>query len=90
MTTNGTGLRIGLTVLALGASLLAIPTSQAQRAAAIARVGWLEVLRPRSSATPFRSFPGPAGGQRLRRGEEPHHRAAIRRLPIRPDARVSR
>ena len=46
MTTNGTGLRIGLTVLALGASLLAIPTSQAQRAAGIARVGWLEVCGP--------------------------------------------
>ena len=46
MTTNGTGLRIGLTVLAFGASLLAIPTSQAQRAAGIARVGWLEVCGP--------------------------------------------
>lgn len=46
MTTNGTGLRIGLTVLALGASLLAIPASQAQRAAGIARVGWLEVCGP--------------------------------------------
>ena len=46
MTTNGTGLRIGVTVLALGASLLAIPISQAQRAAGIARVGWLEVCGP--------------------------------------------
>ena len=46
MTTTGTGLRIGVTVLALGASLLAIPTSQAQRAAGIARVGWLEVCGP--------------------------------------------
>ena len=43
---NGTGMRIGATVLALGASLLAISTSQAQRAAGISRVGWLEVCGP--------------------------------------------
>ena len=38
------GVRCGVTILALGASLLAIPTSlAAQRADGIARVGWLEV-----------------------------------------------
>jgi putative tryptophan/tyrosine transport system substrate-binding protein len=43
----GTGMRIGATVLALGVSLLAVPTSlEAQRAAGISRVGWLEVCGP--------------------------------------------
>jgi len=41
------GVRIGMTVLALGLSLLAIPTSlTAQRAERISRVGWLEVCGP--------------------------------------------
>lgn len=47
MKMNGTGMRIGVTVLALGVSLLAIPTLlEAQRAAGISRVGWLEVCGP--------------------------------------------
>jgi putative ABC transport system substrate-binding protein len=47
MKMNGTGLRIGVTVLALGVSLLALPTLlEAQRAAGISRVGWLEVCGP--------------------------------------------
>jgi putative tryptophan/tyrosine transport system substrate-binding protein len=47
MKTNGTGLRIGMTVLAVGVSLLAMPTSlEAQKAAGISRVGWLEVCGP--------------------------------------------
>jgi ABC-type uncharacterized transport system substrate-binding protein len=46
MKVKGTGLRIGVTALALGVSLLAIPSSQAQRAAGISRVGWLEVCSP--------------------------------------------
>jgi putative tryptophan/tyrosine transport system substrate-binding protein len=46
MKMNGTGMRIGVTLLALGVSLLAIPTSQAQKAAGISRVGWLEVCGP--------------------------------------------
>jgi putative ABC transport system substrate-binding protein len=46
MKMNGTGMRIGV-VLALGVSLLGIPTSlEAQRAAGISRVGWLEVCGP--------------------------------------------
>jgi putative ABC transport system substrate-binding protein len=45
MRINGTRM-IAVTVLALGASLLAIPSSQAQKAAGIARVGWLEVCGP--------------------------------------------
>jgi putative ABC transport system substrate-binding protein len=40
------GMRIGVTVFALGVSLLAIPASQAQKAGAISRVGWLEVCGP--------------------------------------------
>ena len=47
MKMNGTGMRIGVAVLALGVSLLAIPTLlEAQRAAGISRVGWLEVCGP--------------------------------------------
>ena len=47
MKRNGTGLRIGVAALALGVSLLTTPTSlQAQRAAGVARVGWLEVCSP--------------------------------------------
>ena len=45
MRINGTRM-IAVTVLALGTSLLAIPSSQAQKAAGIARVGWLEVCGP--------------------------------------------
>jgi putative ABC transport system substrate-binding protein len=40
-------MRIGLTVLALGVSLLALPTLlEAQKAARVSRVGWLEVCGP--------------------------------------------
>jgi putative tryptophan/tyrosine transport system substrate-binding protein len=39
-------MRIVVTALALGVSLVAVPTSQAQRAAGISRVGWLEVCGP--------------------------------------------
>jgi putative ABC transport system substrate-binding protein len=47
MKMNGTGMRIGVTALALGVSLFAMPTSlEAQRAAGISRVGWLEVCGP--------------------------------------------
>src|SRR5262245_28280314 len=46
MNMNGMGMRIGVTVVALSVSLLAIPTSQAQRVAGISRVGWLEVCSP--------------------------------------------
>ncbi len=47
MKMNGTGMRIGVTALALGVSLLAIPTLlEAQRATGTVRVGWLEVCGP--------------------------------------------
>jgi putative ABC transport system substrate-binding protein len=47
MKMSGAVMRVGVTVLALGVSLLAIPTSvEAQRAAGISRVGWLEVCGP--------------------------------------------
>ena len=47
MKMNGTAMRIGVTVLALGVCLLALPTMlEAQRAAGISRVGWLEVCGP--------------------------------------------
>ena len=42
MKINGADVRIVMTVLALGVSLLTIPTAQAQRAAGISRVGWLK------------------------------------------------
>jgi putative ABC transport system substrate-binding protein len=47
MKMDRTSLRIGLTLLTLGVSLLAMPASlEAQKAAGIARVGWLEVCGP--------------------------------------------
>jgi len=47
MKMKGTGMRIGVTLLALAVSLLASPNLvEAQRAAGIARVGWLEVCGP--------------------------------------------
>jgi putative ABC transport system substrate-binding protein len=47
MKMNATAMRIGMTVLALAVSLLAIPTLlEAQRAAGVSRVGWLEVCGP--------------------------------------------
>ena len=47
MKMKGTDMRIGVAVLALGVSLLAIPTLlEAQKAAGIAHVGWLEVCGP--------------------------------------------
>jgi putative ABC transport system substrate-binding protein len=47
MKMNGIALRIGMTVLALGVCLIAMPFSlEAQRAAGISRVGWLEVCGP--------------------------------------------
>jgi hypothetical protein len=89
MKMNGTGMRIGVTVLALGASLLAIPASPGAKGCRDIARRLAGGLWPRSSAPQFRDFPGSPGGTRLRRGEEPHYRAAIRRLPIRSDAGFS-
>src|ERR1700741_267195 len=58
MKINGTGMRIGVALLALGVSLLAIPTSQAPRAAGISRVGWLEVCGPGPRRPHFDIFRG--------------------------------
>ena len=46
-------------------------------------------LWPGSSAPQFQYFPAAPRGTRLRRGEEPHYRAAIRRLQIRPGIGIS-
>jgi putative ABC transport system substrate-binding protein len=46
MRMNRLGVQSGVAILALGASLLAMPNSQAQSAAGISRVGWLEVCGP--------------------------------------------
>src|SRR5262245_42247734 len=56
MKINGMGMRIGVTVVALGASLLAISTSQAQRVTGISRVGWLEVCSPGPRRSGFDIF----------------------------------
>src|SRR3984893_13205694 len=58
MKMNRTGMRVGVTVLALGASVLTIPTSQAQRAAGLSRVGWLEVCGPGPRRPHFDIFRG--------------------------------
>ena len=47
MAVNGKGVRIALTLLAIGLSLFAMPMSlEAQKAPGVARVGWLEVCGP--------------------------------------------
>jgi putative ABC transport system substrate-binding protein len=47
MKMNGIAMRVGVTVLGLGVCLIAMQTSlEAQRAAGISRVGWLEVCGP--------------------------------------------
>jgi len=47
MAVNGKGVRIALTLLAIGLSLFAMPMSlEAQKAPGVARVGWLEVCAP--------------------------------------------
>jgi putative ABC transport system substrate-binding protein len=60
MKMNGMSMRIWVTVLALGVSLLAIPTSleAQQRAAGISRVGWLEVCGPGPRRPNFDIFRG--------------------------------
>ena len=58
MNINGTSLRIGVTALAIGASVLATPTAQAQRAAGISHVGWLEVCGPGPRRPHFDIFRG--------------------------------
>src|SRR5262245_56002601 len=66
MKMNGMSMRIWVTVLALGVSMLAIPTSleAQQKAAEISRVGWLEVCDPgprRPNFDIFRSRIGELG-----------------------------
>src|SRR5262252_1091495 len=47
MKMNGIAMRIGVTIVALGVRLFAIPTLlEAQKAAGISRVGWLEICSP--------------------------------------------
>src|SRR5438034_4216229 len=58
MKMNGKGMWIGVTVLALGVGMLAIPLSQGQRAAGISRVGWLEVCSPGPKRPHFDIFRG--------------------------------
>jgi hypothetical protein len=84
MKMSGTSLRIGVTLLALGVTLLAIPTCRdiARRLAG--------GLWPGTSAPQLRYFPCSPRRTGLCRGEEPHHRAAICRLPIRSYAGFSR
>ena len=57
MKTNRMGARIAATILALGASLLAISTPlEAQKTPAMARVGWLDVCNPGPARPNFDIF----------------------------------
>src|SRR5262245_63539363 len=59
MKVSRTGLRIWVTVLAIGVSLSTIPTSlEAQSATGISRVGWLEVCGPGPRRPNFDVFRG--------------------------------
>ena len=57
MRVNGTGMRSTVTLLALAISLLAIPGSlEAQKAAGMSRIGWLEVCNPGPKRPHFEIF----------------------------------
>jgi hypothetical protein len=58
MKMEGKNVWIGATVLSIAVSLLAIPTSQAQKAAGISRIGWLEVCGPGPRRPHFDIFRG--------------------------------
>ena len=58
MKMKGTNTWIAMTVLVFAVSLLTIPTSQAQRAAGISRVGWLEICGPAPRRPNFDIFRG--------------------------------
>jgi putative ABC transport system substrate-binding protein len=58
MKMKGTSIWIGVAVLAVAVSLLAVPTSHAQKAAGISRVGWLEVCDPGPRHPHFDIFQG--------------------------------
>jgi hypothetical protein len=84
-------MRIGVAVLALGVSLLALPTLlEAQRAAGISRVGWLEVCGPGPRRPHFDIFRARLAEQGYVEGKNLIIEQRFRRLPIRPDAGVSR
>jgi len=89
MKMNGTGMRIGVTVLALGVSLLTIPTSQAQRAAGISRVGWLEVCGPGPRRPHFDIFRGRLAELGYVEGKNLTHNPAIAAGASRRGDRVS-
>jgi putative tryptophan/tyrosine transport system substrate-binding protein len=56
MKTNGTGMWITVTALAVAVVALATPTSHGPRAAGISRVGWLEVCDPGHQRSNFDIF----------------------------------
>jgi hypothetical protein len=85
MKMNGTSILIGVTVLALGVGLLAISTSEAQRATGVSRVGWLEVCG-QAQRPYFDIFRRRLGELGYVEGKKPFYRAAICRVPLRPDA----
>jgi putative ABC transport system substrate-binding protein len=58
MKMNGAGPRIRVTVLALCVSVLTIPSAQAQKAAGVSRVGWLEICGPGPRRPNFDIFRG--------------------------------
>ena len=89
MKMKGADMWIGMTVLTVAVSLLAIPTSHAQKPAGMSRVGWLEVCGPGPRRPNLEIFRGRLAELGLRGGEEPSYRAAICRLLIRAHAGFS-
>ena len=89
MKMKGADMWIGMTVLTVAVSLLAIPTSHAQKAAGNFAGRLAGGLWPRSSPPQLGDFPRSSGRTGLRGGEEPSYRAAIRRLLIRAHAGFS-
>ena len=89
MKMKGADMWIGMTVLAVAVSLLAIPTSHAQKAAGISRVGWLEVCGPGPRRPNLEIFRGRLAELGYVEGKNLHYRAAICRLLIRAHAGFS-
>ena len=71
MKMKGADMWIGMTVLAVAVSLLAIPTSHAQKAPGISRVGWLEVCGPGPRRPNLEIFRGRLDNWATAGGEEP-------------------
>jgi hypothetical protein len=76
-------------VATLGGGAIAWPFAASAQQPTMPVIGFLSSSALADRARYIARIPARRSRNRLRRGEEPHHRTAVRRLPIRPDAGVS-